>query len=154
MTDQGEITTKIPVWEPISFVELLTGNGCIHYYPIVVMKHHEQSNLNKKMFLWAYSFKEGILVGKPGSKQQTWKQEWLSAHLWWPISPNKAIISWNLTKEHPQRVSKYSNTWANGRHSQLNHHNGWPNLYRTVSQLLTVASVTVLMPRVSEAFAV
>lgn len=82
MTDKSEITTKIPLGEPISFVELLTGNECICYYPIDVMKHHEQSNLNKEMFIWTYSFKDGISVGKPGSKQQTREQEWLSAHLW------------------------------------------------------------------------
>lgn len=35
MTDQREITTKIPFGEPISFLELLTGNGSIHYYPML-----------------------------------------------------------------------------------------------------------------------
>lgn len=53
MADQSKNTTKIPLGKPVGFVGFLLGNGCIRDFPIVVMKHHEQSNLNKKTFIWA-----------------------------------------------------------------------------------------------------
>lgn len=111
MTAQSEITTKIPFGEPISFVELLTGNGYIRYYPMLSWNTMSKATWIRKC-LFGLTVQRGLLGGEAWQQAVDVEAGTVECSPLVTYFSQQGHISWNLAKQHTQIMSKYSNTWA------------------------------------------
>lgn len=108
----------------------------INWLSIAIIKHYGQGNIQKKEFIWALDTRR-IRI-HPGNRNRSWnfassnaskkqrnatKKKALSwkTLLQWHTSSNDTL--YNSSSEHHwlDWGTRYSNTWARGRHSHSNH---------------------------------
>lgn len=125
-----EWTTAFTTWRERSMVKVI-------YYYSIVTKHHDQDNVQKKAFNWAYVFRalEFMMVPQRHSSRNSWEFTSLSTlvgsnerhtgksllrsqspSLQWQTSSKKAICA-NRPKQFSQLGCKNSNIWVYGHYS-------------------------------------
>lgn len=116
--------------------------GCLSCFSITVIKHHDEGNLQKKLFNWTYCFRavEFVVAKQSHGRKNHWElifglanrkqrghtrngRSRLKSQIPQPtdIPPPTRPYLWILPSQFQQLGPKCSNTWACGSRSHSDH---------------------------------